>query len=288
VKCEEALATVKRSVKPFIPRRCIAMVPASLRGYRSIGTKRFFILSHPRSGSNFLRNVINQHPRVNEAGEPFHINPAVAVLPSVFLGKELLCLDDLDRCLTNVAAKKRVEAIGFTLFNQTSSHLLSDSEAAQLALRDDLKVIFLIRKNLLKSFVSLKRAVLTGAWHLDAAGELVHWPHSHTPADALDRHIGPIDVEETKLWISRTKEFLSCVEQSLRSQGKEYCTIFYEDLCLESESRSLFEVNRMLEFLKLKKLRRFTQTLSKVASHSFYESIPNRQELIDAVGYDLD
>jgi len=264
------------------------MLPACLRRRCLIGGTQFVIVSHPRSGSNFLRDILNQHPRVFEAGEPFHANFAVATHQSEVLKQERLSLDNVERCLTNVAASESVEAIGFTLFNQTSGHVLSDSEAVQLALKDDLRVIFLIRRNLLKAFVSLKRALLTGAWHVDAAGNLVHWPHSTTPLDALERQIGPINVDEAREWIAKSKEFLSCVEQSLRSQGKEYCTIFYEDLCLESPSRSLREVNRMLRFLKLKRLRRFTPTLSKVASHAFYESIPNRQELIDALGYDLD
>lgn len=272
--------------------RHITLPSSGPRNERAIGNIKFIIFSHPRSGSNFLRDILNQHPRMLELGELLHSDLAIRrLIPGLefsALRENLYCLDDVYQFLMHSAETKRVSAIGFTLFSHFSGHFLSDSQAVHLALREDQHPIFLIRRNLLKSFISAKRAHFTGAWHLDAQGSLIQWAHSRTFPDALKQTIGPIDVDEAKEWISKTKEFLFTTEQALSAQKKEYCTVFYEDLCLGGPSKTLSEVNRIMQFLKLNELTDFMPTQSRMASRSFYESIPNRQELIDATGYDLD
>lgn len=263
-------------------------LPKGLYRRQITAITKFIIVSHPRSGSNFLRDILNQHPHLIECGELFHNNPLCNFYSAEVLGKTRPALGDMDWLLTNAATSGGIKTAGFTLFNRTSGHVLSDTEAVQLALRDDVRVIFLVRKNLLKAYVSLQRALSTGAWHVDAMGNPIQWPHIQPAANALDQNIGSLDVGEARGWISQTKEFLSYVEQSLRNQNKDYCMVFYEDLCLENRSRTMFEVNRILQFLELHKLENFQNTHSKVASHSFYKSIQNRQELVSILGYDLD
>ena len=250
-------------------------------------TTRFVIVSHPRSGTNFLRDILNQQPKVFEAAEMFHTMPNVCS-PREYLGKERLTLDDLDLYFTNLAVAKKLEAVGLTIFDKASCHSLSNDEVARLVVRNDIRPIFLIRRNLLKAVISLLRADRTGAWHLKVSGDLVQWPHSVSPPDALQRQIGPIDVHEVQAWIAHTRTFLAHVEQSLKNRGKKYLTVFYEDLCLSGHERTVQEVNRVLEFLGMTPISNYTPTLARTASAAFYESIPNRQELVDATGFDLD
>lgn len=277
-----------------------------------MGADTFTIISHPRSGSNFLRDILNQHPQVLEVGEFLHQNSVVSLealeqivldtqqgelsqqdsnastyLPK-FSENNRTNFDDVAQCLKRLAKHKKAKTVGFTLFPYEFCHLLNNQEACQLAMKNNMKIVFLIRRNLLQSFISVKRAVLFGAWHVDDAGKLIHHPHTVTPSDALERPIGPLDIDEAKNWISISQTFLSSVKQSLEDSGKKYCTVFYEDLCLGNPTQTLNEVNRVLRFLHRRELGHFTPHFSRTASSKFYESIPNRKELAAATGYDLD
>jgi LPS sulfotransferase NodH len=246
------------------------------------------IVSHPRSGSNFLRDALNSHPHAFEFGETFHGNPAVSIYPEQLLGKGQLTFEDLDSLMDRIAADRQVEATGFTLFSQAKGHLLGYRDAATLASRPDMYVIFLARRNLLKAYVSLQRALLTGFWHVDKVGSPVVWKHASVLPDAKERTIGPVDVAEAREWIAETRAFLSHVEQAAAACGKMCHTVHYEDLCLAGEVRSLDEVNRTLGYLGLRKLLRYDPTLGRTADRTFYDSIPNRAELVRELGFDLD
>lgn len=252
------------------------------------GRKSFVIISHPRSGTNFLRSILNQHGNICATGEPFHYNPNIGFYSRKFLRKKLLSPEDVGEYVAKFADAKRVEAVAFMVFNKGSGHSLDDDEVAQLALRDDLQVVFLVRENLLKAFISLQRALITSAWHVDANGKLFEWAHSPPPPDALDRSIGPIDVEKARRWICGVESFLNRTQLVLQRAGKPYHLISYESLCLQGEKQTLEEVNRLLCFLQLQPLASFSSAFGKTASRVFYESIPNRQELVEALGYDLE
>lgn len=256
---------------------------------RFLGKKSFVIISHPRSGTNFLRSILNQHDNICATGEPFHCNPKIGFYSRKFLRKKLLSPDDVGSYLTKIADVKRVDAVAFTVFNKESGHALDEDEIAKLVLRDDLKVVFLVRKNLLKAFVSLQRAHITSAWHVDVNGNFCEWAHSPRPLqDALDHSIGPIDVEDARRWIGSVESYLKGIQNVLQREGKAYHLITYENLCLQGEDQTRNEVERLLSFLQLRPLERFNPLFGRTASQSFYESIPNRRELCELLGYDLD
>lgn len=266
----------------------IRLLPYRLRRSYVIGTKRFVIFSHPRSGSNFLRDALNSHPDAFEFGEAFHGNPAVSIYPAQILGKNQLPFEDLDLLMDKLALERQVEATGFTLFSAAKGHLLDYQAAAILASRPDIEVIFLIRRNLLKAYVSLKRALLTGFWHIDAAGKLVDWEHTTPLPDAREHAIGPIDVAEAKEWIAEAQAYLAFVEEAAAGSGKKIHKLHYEDLCLEGKARSLREVNHALQFLGLRRLKQYEPKFGRTGDKDFYDSIPNRQELVRTLGFDLD
>lgn len=246
------------------------------------------IVSHPRSGSNFLRDALNSHPDAFEFGETFHGNPAVSIYPAQVLGKGQLPFEDLDSLMDKLAAERQVEATGFTLFSQAKGHLLDYRAAAKLASRRDIHVIFLARRNLLKAYVSLKRALLTGFWHVDTTGNPIAWAHASPLPDGRERAIGPVDVVEAREWIAETQAFLERVEQAAAACGKICHRVHYEDLCLAGAARSLEEVNCTLRYLGLRSLERYEPTLGRTADRTFYESIPNREELVRGLDFDLD
>jgi LPS sulfotransferase NodH len=272
------------------------------------GIRRFVLVAHPRSGTHFLREILNQHAKVFEAGEVFSSNPDIkryffqkangfrpfgqAPDDSGFTEEDVarpLTWNDLDWFSNECAKVQNKETIGVTLFNQLMDHSLSDGEVTSLLRRKDVTPIFLVRKNLLKAWVSLKRALTTRAWHLDGSGTLLDCPIDAGPQapDAMIRLPEAFDVQETQAFIESTRAFLDQAEAALQQDGKPYLKVYYEDLCLSGQARTRLEINRVVSFLGLDPLPSYEVKRSQTASGEFYDAIPNRQELVDATGYDL-
>lgn len=259
------------------------LVPYWLRWRR-----KFIVVSHPRSGSNFLRDGLNAHPDIFEFGEAFHANPLVSIYPGQILGEKQLPVEHINQLMDALARQKQIVAPGFTLFSQAKGHLLDYDTAARMASRPDFHVIFLIRRNLLKAYISHKRALKTGYWHVDPTGRLVEYKHTPSVPNAKQKGIGAIDIAEAKEWIEETRAFFACIERRVGISGKDCHKVYYEDLCLQGQARALLEVNRTLDFLGLRTLEAFVPRHGRTADKSFYDSIPNREEVVSALGFDLD
>ena len=263
-------------------------------------------MAHPRSGSHFLREILNQHARVFEAGEVFNSDLDIK---RFFLQKASpdgqapmeprrspgdpdrpLGMDDLDGFMSWCGGVQDKETIGVTLFAHDMGHSLSDAQVAALAGRPDILPIFLIRKNLLKTWISFKRALTTRAWHLDGSGSLLDCPidTERQARDVLIRLPDAFDLEETRAFISATRRFFESVESALKEAGKPYLTVYYEDLCLGGPAGTDREIGRVLDFLGVEPLPTYEIKRSQTASAEFYDAIPNREELVQATGYDLD
>jgi LPS sulfotransferase NodH len=277
---------------PKKPVRGAVVTPApwyaGLVPYRLRRRTKFVVVSHPRSGSNFLRHALNAHPDVFEFGEPFHANPLVSVHPRRILGKDQLPEEDVGCLVDALAREKRIVAAGFSLFSRAHGHLLDHDAAARLASRPDFCVVFLIRRNLLKAYVSHRRALRTGYYHVDPTGRPIEYKHTRPVPDAKHQPIGAIDIAEAKEWIEDTRAFLASAESAVRTSGKDFHKVYYEDLCLEGQARSLCEVNRVLGFLGLRALEAFEPRVGRTADEDFYQSIPNRKEVARMLGFDLD
>jgi LPS sulfotransferase NodH len=273
------------------------------------GTKRFVLVAHPRSGTHFLREILNQHAQVFEAGEVFHTKPDIKryffqkandfkpfgqnSAASCFTEADVdgpLTLDELDWFMSKCGQVQQKQTIGVTLFSQIMGHSLSDAGMASLMLRPDITPIFLIRKNLLKAWISFKRAITTRAWHLDGSGALMDCPVDAKPQspDVMIRQPQAFDLGETRAFIEATRGFLGHAEAVLQQAGKASLTVYYEDLCLGGQARTDQEIGRVLAFLGQDPLSSYEVKRSQTASGEFYDAIPNRQELVDATGYDLD
>jgi len=265
------------------------------------------VVAHPRSGTNFLRETLNQHPCVYLAGEAFHTDPVIRrlmfQLADAFQAVEpgfpglgghepaedrQMGLDTVEWLLDRCRRATARETIGLTVFSQAMGHGLSREEVERLLLRGDIQPVFLIRRNLLKAFVSLKRAEATGVWHMDQTGALIEYPDRTVPSNAVMRWIDPIDVAEARDWIQENRRFLDQVQKALAAAGKPSLTVYYEDLCLGGPARTRLEIDRVLAFLGLDPMPRFDIKMGQTAAREFYDAIPNRQDLIDGTGFDLD
>jgi hypothetical protein len=138
------------------------------------GAIQFVQLGHPRSGSSLLLESIIQHPDVNIFGEVFHQNPIERLryfragrsrsewYQDGFHGGEFLrhhVFYDQDQ------EDHTILASGFKLFYE---HARSDSAARtawDYVINDrTIKIIHLVRRNLLECLVSLEVAKRSGEW----------------------------------------------------------------------------------------------------------------------------
>jgi len=249
---------------------------------------KFVILSHPRSGNHFLDAVLRQHSRVFPAGEIFHRTYSTGNEPwyaARVLGGERVSLANLDVFFERVARKEGADRVGIRVFD-ARQHKLTDDEVAGLCLRSDIKVIMLARRNLLKAYLSRKRARLTGVWEVPVRAQ-ADGAHCVVVGEKDDT-LGCVDVEEAQRWIERTRGFLYYVKSRLEMAQKPYLKMFYEDLCLDGRTQTARLIETVFDHLGVPPLPTFAVKTRKQATPSFYESIQNRDELVRQFGYSLD
>jgi LPS sulfotransferase NodH len=147
---------------------------------------RFVLLGHPRSGSTLVTLALQQHPDVRMFGEVFHVeflNRLIAYRwgvtgrPSLLRSRERteawVCTEHhdgaqfLDDLVYGDPSPDRPDAIGFKLFYDHARHGRTASAWDYLREQRDVRVVHLVRANLLECLVSTRTAELTNVWEVD-------------------------------------------------------------------------------------------------------------------------
>lgn len=113
----------------------------------------FALLCEPRSGSTLLHTYLNSHPQVLSYGE--------------VLRMELEKGNRSNNIVSDIIFKPhapQIKAVGLKLFYEYVDHPDYRDSFSQIVERKDVKVIHLVRKNLLELYVSLKTAEQTNVW----------------------------------------------------------------------------------------------------------------------------
>jgi len=134
---------------------------------------RFIILGEGRSGSNFLRGLLNSHPQTVAFGELFRFADSIGwefpahdrylstprlislsqKTPAAFLETEVF------RCFPGT-----IRAVGFKLFYYHAESGPRNEVWSYLEEHRDVRVIHIKRWNVLRAFLSLRKAFLTNRW----------------------------------------------------------------------------------------------------------------------------
>ena len=167
--------------------------------------RRFIVLSRSRTGSNLLISLLNSHPHINATGEIF----------SRLNGR------DYKKILSKVYSKKPrfVKASGFKIFYY---HPLDDHSCGiwdELHSMNDLYVIHLKRKNVLRTLISRKIAADQDVWIVKP---------DQNPLSYKKQFCVNFTVEELKKGFRQTKNW----EDSGENQFSNHplLSIYYEDL----------------------------------------------------------
>jgi LPS sulfotransferase NodH len=198
---------------------------------------KFFILGRSRTGSTFLRSLLNSHPQVVVFGEVFH-NTDVQwdnqILPYSRKTRRLAQNDSVKFLNTMIFRRfrKQVAAVGFKIFYYHAHDEKRVPLWAYLKEHTEIKVIHLKRKNVLKTHLSHKKAFLTEQWMISSPS-------------AKKRVNGPIILDEQECLHSFTGTRTWEAEYDAFFKDHPKIEVIYEDLAHASEQ----EMARIQAFL---------------------------------------
>ncbi len=227
----------------------------------------FIILGEARSGSNFLRGLLNSHPQVMVFGEIFRFYDNIGwEVPEYEAHQQtprlisLMQRDPVAFLKTRVFHRfpASIAAVGFKLFYyhaQDSRRIIWN----HLKERRDIHIIHLKRKNSLRTLLSRKKAHMTDKWTNLTGPE----------PDALSIELSPAECLEQFVW---TRAMWREYDDFFRDHPR--MDLFYEDLMADHER----EGRRVQEFLGVS-LRRLRPNTYKQARLPLPEAIVNYAEL---------
>ncbi|MGL6340572.1 MAG: sulfotransferase, partial [Waterburya sp.] len=127
-----------------------------------------------------------------------------------------------------------VKAVGFKLFYYHAQAEKTQKIWQYLQDYQELKIIHLVRKNLLQTYVSQQIALATNSWYLKSGKQV-----KNNPAIALD-------YEQTRKAFEETKKLEA--ENDTFFQNHQVIKVFYEDLVKDN----LAEIAKIQNFLNVK------------------------------------
>ncbi|MFD1001721.1 sulfotransferase [Ohtaekwangia kribbensis] len=135
----------------------------------------FVILSEPRSGSTMLHTYLNSHTQIKSYGEVLRENieaNAIATETAPYI-----------ESLAFKPHATALKAIGLKLFYEYYEDARYSNSFNYVINRKDVKIIYLIRRDILKVYVSLKIAQKTNVWSSIKSAE-----NEPRPKIAIDRN----------------------------------------------------------------------------------------------------
>ena len=161
---------------------------------------RFIILGRSRSGSNLLRGLLNRHSQAIVFEEmfkdPAQIGWGLEGYPEggrVLKRFQTNVLRFLEKDVFRVMPLE-IKAVGFKIFYYHAVGTSLEPVWDYLKSHTEMHVLHIKRRNILKTHLSRKRAVLTDQW-IDLSGEAVE-----QPVVTLDYQECLQDFEQTRGW----------------------------------------------------------------------------------------
>lgn len=222
-------------------------IVARQRSYRP-----FIVLTHARSGSSFLLDVLLRHPDVVGLGEVFRTNRGR-------YGRALI----LKTLFGNHG--RHVRAAGFKIFYYHPNDTADDALWDALCRQDGLHVIHLYRQDVIGMVLSRELAARTDAYH------------QHRSEKAAEVEPFEVDVEAI---VSKLERTAGLRRERLQQLGQHpIMDLGYEDLVSDPET----QFGRVFEFLGLPP-RPVQSNFKRNASVDWSRVVLNYDELQEVIG----
>ncbi|MEW6650485.1 MAG: Stf0 family sulfotransferase [Chloroflexota bacterium] len=197
---------------------------------------RFIILGRSRTGSNYLRGLLNSHPAVLTLGEIFRNEDTIDFdHPDFVLTPQVLSLyqSDPEKFLDTVVFRKvpaKTQALGFKLFYYHAREGNFSRLWQTLERRTHIHILHIKRRNILRTHVSRENAQQTGKW-VNTSGEKEEARSFH-----LDYQVCLEDFIRTRQWEQEAEQFF---------KYHPVYEINYEDL-VENTAGHIHEIQQFL------------------------------------------
>ncbi len=234
------------------------------------------LFAHPRTGSSSLTYVLNLHPQLNFALDPFWHGYGAAYPDERNYVDDIDDIPSLERALEELFARYNgMKILDYQLEEEVYDHLL---------LKPDIRVIFLQRRNLLRAEVSNHIAEQTKVWGMNDMNE---------ERRRIYRDLAPISQEALADSLDYAVELVNHYTHTIRQRpAGTYLEVFYEDLYSRDLAGNRTSVRRVFDFLELEMpegdgLDYYLDPLrSKINSEKTYRLLPNAKELNEKYGND--
>ena len=203
-----------------------------------VGKIKFIILAAPRTGSTLLGLSLNQHPHLTCIHEPMHTRKDIREQAVKNLIKSCENPQDWMNEFYQLEGNVGFKQIYFNDKSQIDSQIVFD-----YLKQHQIKIIHLIRENILDSYVSLRMAIKTGVWRMDQD----EW-------NDIPRQVY-IQPQECKKYFQEVEE----MQEKIRSLPNEKMEITYHELTTEYEKT----LNQCFDFLEVEQMK-INQPLNKL------------------------
>ena len=226
---------------------------------------KFIILGRSRTGSNFLRGLLNSHPAVIVLGEIFRNRDAIDFdHPQFPTTNSVMKIYQQDPCrfLEKIVFRKipaNYKALGFKLFYYHANENPFAKIWSTLKEQSNLHIIHIKRKNILRTHLSRENAVKTGQW-VNTNGK-----ENHLQTYTLDYDALLNDFVQTRRWEQQADIFFSAHPK---------LEVIYEELSANTDE----EIHKIQQFLDLPDHPVQPQTFKQI-QRPLYEIIENYEDL---------
>ena len=237
---------------------------------------RVVLFAHPRSGSSSLYQILQLHPELNILEEPFNEN-FIRWDPDNKNYRDLIHdIPSLDEQLMEIFAEYNgIKVLDYQLSDELAVHLLQ---------RRDCRIIFLRRKNLLQSVVSVLIATQTRVWK---KWEMIK------PLEDYYRGLQPLDVHEIQRSVNSLKQHLDFFESVIDELAAgRAIKLTYEDLYFANPVNRNTQIAAIWDFLGIAHLRSeqmqyyLQPEAVKINSNMTYAFLPKAHEIQQFCGND--
>lgn len=234
---------------------------------------KFIILTRSRSGSNYLVDLLNSHENIvcfnelfSRSGQTLWGLPGYRNQMAKSSAATRLKHSDPVQFMTQYIHKnypRHISAVGFKLLYNQAHKGVAENLWTYLSELDEVRIIHLKRKNLLKVLVSKKLATENGVWV----------KREHEPDQTTQQTIA-LSREECMELFTWTREQQAKYEDVFKS--KPVMDLVYEDLLADTEN----VMNDVQGFLGVDK-QVLTAGTRKQSTRALSETVSNYEELKD-------
>ena len=233
--------------------------------------------AHPRSGSSSLYQILQLHPELDILEEPFNENFTRWNGNNKNYLELIHDIPSLDEQVAEIfATHNGIKMLDYQLPRELAVHMLQ---------RPDYKIIFLRRRNLLQSVVSVLIAEQTHLWK--------KWEMTQ-PLEEYYRSLQPLDIQEIQGRVTYLQQQLDFFESIVEARPKdEVIKLIYEDLYFSPIPQQHEQIAAIWNFLKIAPLQKeqyeyyLRPEMVKINSATTYPLLPNAREIERSCGNDI-